>query len=128
MPHPVVHFEIMGKDPAGLSGFYRDAFDWNIPSQPVTGAGGVPDYFMVLPDGEQPPKSGINGGFGGAPQGYGGHVTFYVAVDDVGAALAKIEKLGGTRMLGPVDVPNGPTIALFKDPQGNTVGIVQTPP
>ena len=118
----------MGKDPAALSAFYRDAFDWNIPSQPVAGAGGVPDYFLVMPDGEQPPKSGINGGFGGAPQGYAGHVTFYVAVDDVGAALDKIEKLGGTRMLGPVDVPNGPVIALFKDPQGNTVGIVQMPP
>jgi uncharacterized protein len=125
MPHPVVHFEIMGKDPRTLSAFYRDAFDWDIPDQAVSGGEGVSEYYMVRPDGEQDPKVGINGGFGGTPEGYDGHVTFYVAVDDVGAALDKVERLGGMRMLGPDRVPNGPTIGLFKDPQGNTIGLVQ---
>ena len=80
-----------------------------------------------MPDGEQPPKAGINGGFGVLPPGYAGHVTFYIAVDDVGAALEKVEKLGGMRMLGPDQVPNGPVIGLFKDPQGNTIGVVAVP-
>jgi predicted enzyme related to lactoylglutathione lyase len=126
MAHPVIHFEIMGKDPASLGAFYRNAFGWNIPVDPVEGGGGV-TYYLVLPDGEQPPKSGINGGFGAAPAGYDGHVTFYIGVDDVGAALDKIERLGGMRMLGPQAVPNGPVIALFKDPQGNTIGLAQLP-
>jgi uncharacterized protein len=126
MPNPVVHFEIIGKDPKALGSFYRDAFEWNIPAQPVAGGTGVAEYFMVLPDGEQTPKFGINGGFGSLPAGYGGHVTFYIAVDDVGAALEKVEKLGGTRMLGPDQVPNGPVIGLFKDPQGNTIGLVKS--
>lgn len=127
MPNPVVHFEIMSKNPQGLNAFYRDAFGWEIPEQSVPGGAGVPDYYLVAPDGEQPPKSGINGGFGGTPEGYEGHVTFYVGVDDVAAALEKIEKLGGTRMMGPDQVPNGPVIALFTDPQGHTIGLVQTP-
>jgi predicted enzyme related to lactoylglutathione lyase len=125
MPNPVVHFEIISKDPAGLSAFYREAFGWSIPDQPVSGGTGVQDYYLVSPDGEQPPKTGINGGFGTLPPGYDGHVTFYIAVDDVGAALEQIEKLGGTRMLGPDHVPNGPVIGLFKDPQGNTIGVVE---
>jgi uncharacterized protein len=127
MPHPVVHFEIIGKDPAALGAFYREAFDWTIPEQPVAGGAGVPNYYLVMPDGEQPPKAGINGGFGALPPGYAGHVTFYIAVDDVGAALEKVEKLGGMRMLGPDHVPNGPVIGLFKDPQGSTIGVVALP-
>jgi predicted enzyme related to lactoylglutathione lyase len=125
MPNPVVHFEILSKDPDALNAFYRQSFDWSIDSQPVSGGEGVPKYFMVRPDGQQDPKVGINGGFGGVPEGYSGHVTFYVAVDNVGMALEKIEKLGGTRMMGPDQVPNGPVIGLFADPQGHTVGLVE---
>jgi uncharacterized protein len=125
VPNPVVHFEIMTKDPKALCAFYRDAFDWPIDGEhPIGGGSGVSDYFLVAPDGEQPPKAGINGGFGSLPPGHGGHVTFYIAVDDVGAALDKVERLGGKRMMGPDQVPDGPIIGLFQDPQGHTVGVV----
>jgi len=127
MINPVVHFEIITKDPESLNAFYREAFDWKIDSQPVSGGQGVAKYFMARPDGEAEPKVGINGGIGSPPEGYDGHVTFYVAVESVGAALEKIEKLGGTRMLGPDQVPGGPVIGLFIDPQGHTVGLVEAP-
>ena len=45
--------------------------------------------------------------------------------DTVGAALDKIELLGGTRMMGPDQVPNGPVIGLFLDPQGHAIGLVE---
>lgn len=125
MPNPVVHFEILGKDPEALNAFYRGAFGWNIDSQPAAGGEGVAKYFMARPDGQPEPKVGINGGIGGAPDDYAGHVTFYVGVDDVGATLEKIEKLGGTRMMGPDHVPNGPVIGLFLDPQGHPIGLVE---
>ena len=67
---------------------------------------------------------GIGGGVGTVPEGYDGHVTFYVQVPDVGAALEKAETLGGKRMMGPDSVPNGPTIGLFSDPQGHVIGLV----
>ncbi len=41
------------------------------------------------------------------------------------AALAKAESLGGNRTMGPDQVPEGPVIGLFQDPDGNTVGVVQ---
>lgn len=126
MPNPVVHFEIMSKEPKKLAQFYNDAFEWKIDTfDPSAGGAGVPEYFMIKPTGEDTPTRNINGGLGAPPEGYSGHVTFYIAVDDVGASLAKIEQLGGKRMMGPDKVPNGPVIGLFTDPNGNTIGLVE---
>ncbi len=60
----------------------------------------------------------------GAPEEYDGHVTIYVEVPDVEAALASAEKLGGTRMMGPDKVMDGLTIGLFQDPEGHTIGVL----
>jgi uncharacterized protein len=125
MPNPVVHFEIIGRDPEATSEFYRKAFDWTIPEQPGAGANGVTTYFYVLPDGKQPPEKGINGGFGSPPDDYDGHVTFYVGVADVAEALKKIESLGGTTMMEARQAPDGPVVGMFQDPQGNTIGLVE---
>jgi uncharacterized protein len=69
---------------------------------------------------------GIGGGVGGMPEGQPGHVTFYVQVPDIEAALKKAEKLGATRLMGPDKVPDGPTLGLFADPEGFVVGVVDT--
>ncbi|HEY2945010.1 MAG TPA: VOC family protein [Vicinamibacteria bacterium] len=113
MGNPVVHFEVVGRDAGALQGFYREAFGWRIEPQ-------VPGYAMALPNAED----GINGGVGAAPNG-AGHVTFYVEVQDLSAALGRIETLGGRRVAGPMDVPGGPSIALFSDPEGHVVGLVK---
>lgn len=124
--HPVIHFEIVSKDPDALGKFFADAFGWTLNAQTYPAGAGIEKYVMALPTGEEMPEGyGINGGFGSAPEGYDGHVTFYVRVDDVEAALQKVESLGGTRMMGPEKVPGGgPTIGLFKDPQGHVIGVV----
>ena len=67
---------------------------------------------------------GIGGGISGGPEGYEGHVTVYVQVPDVEAALAKAESLGGTRMMGPDDVMESLTIGLFTDPEGHVIGVM----
>ncbi len=41
------------------------------------------------------------------------------------AALATAERLGGSRSMGPDQVPDGPVIGQFRDPDGNTVAVVQ---
>lgn len=119
MKHPVVHFEIMGQDVAKLRRFYGDVFGWTI-ADPMPQSG--IEYSLVDPVPGH--KHGISGGFGKAPEGYGGHVTFYVVVNDVGEALDTVEANGGTRMMGPDQVPGGPVIGLFHDPEGHTVGVV----
>jgi predicted enzyme related to lactoylglutathione lyase len=114
MGNPVVHFEVVGKDAQALQSFYKDAFDWQMETA-------IPNYTIAHPGGE----GGINGGIGATMDGGAGHVTFYVAVSDLEAALSKIEGLGGSTVMEPSDVPEGPRIAMFADPEGHLVGLVK---
>src|SRR5579859_1469654 len=115
MASPVTHFEIVGKDAKRLQSFYRDAFGWE-----VVPAG--PAYAMVHPGGED----GINGGVGSAPEGGGAsRVTVYVEVNDLDATLDTVVSLGGRRLAGPTDVPGGPSIALFADPESHVIGLTR---
>lgn len=118
MSNPVVHFEIMSKDSKSLKAFYARAFGWDIKAASA-GMEEV-EYSIVERNGQ-----GIGGGIGSAPSGYEGHLTFYVGVPKIEDALAQIVELGGSTMMGPMDVPNGPRVALFRDPQNNLVGLVQ---
>jgi predicted enzyme related to lactoylglutathione lyase len=121
MGQPVVHFEIMGKDGEKLRSYYSELFGWEID------ADNPMNYGIVQRDGNTGADGvGIGGGVGAAPEGYDGHVTFYIEVPDVEAALAQAESLGGKRMMGPDKVPNGPEIGLFNDPEGHVVGVVKT--
>jgi predicted enzyme related to lactoylglutathione lyase len=111
MSSPLIHFEVAGKDPAKLQGFFGDLFDWNVDAtNPL-------HYGLVNLSGD------VGGGIGPAPDGQPGHAMFYVGVDDVEAAMQKAESLGGSRVFGPMDVPEGPTIGHFADPEGNVVGL-----
>jgi uncharacterized protein len=121
MGQPVVHFEVMGKDADKLGNYYSELFGWDID------ADNPMNYGMVQRDGNTNAEgAGIGGGIGAAPEGYAGHVTFYVEVPDIEAALAKAESLGGSRMMGPSKVGEQVEIGLFNDPEGHTVGVVKT--
>ena len=112
MANPVTWFEIIGKDRGKLQKFYGDLFGWKID------ANNPMQYGIVAAD-----APGIAGGICqamGPPL-----VTFYVSAPDLAAALKKAERLGGKTVLEPHDVPNGPQIALFSDPDGNVVGLVK---
>jgi predicted enzyme related to lactoylglutathione lyase len=114
MPNPVIHFEVLGKDAEALQSFYGQVFDWQL--NPV-----MPTYAMVSTGGDDD----VAGGVGATPDGSDGHVTFYVEVDDLGGALQQIESAGGRTVQPPMDVPGGPSIALFADPEGHVVGLVK---
>src|SRR5437870_214027 len=112
MPQPVTHFEIHGKDGKRLQQFYASLFDWNVD------ANNPMEYGMV---------SGSDGGIGGGiTKDERSMVTFYVSVPDLNAALKKAESLGGTTVQPPMDVPGGPSVAMFSDPEGNQIGLVKT--
>jgi predicted enzyme related to lactoylglutathione lyase len=121
MGQPVVHFEIVGKDAQKLWSYYSGLFGWEIDADNPMNYGLVPREGNVTEDG-----IGIGGGIGPGPEGYPGHVTFYVRVPDVEAALAKAESLGGTRVMGPENVMDNLVIGLFTDPEGHVVGVVNT--
>jgi predicted enzyme related to lactoylglutathione lyase len=116
---PVVHFEVIAKDPEKIQSYYSELFGWEIDSDNPVNYGVVQREGNTNPDG-----IGIGGGVGGGPEGYDGHATFYVEVPDVEAALAKAESLGGSRMMGPRKVMDSIEIGLFNDPEGHVVGVV----
>jgi uncharacterized protein len=121
MGQAVVHFEVVGKDGERLQQYYGDLFGWNINADNPMQYGMVDGKDNKTSDG----STGIGGGVGQGPEGYEGHVTFYVEVPDVEASLAKAEELGGTRMMGPDKPMEGLEIGLFTDPEGHTIGVVK---
>ena len=120
MGEPVVHFEIIRKDAEKLQRYYADLFGWEIDADNPMRYGIVPREGNTNAEGV-----GIGGGVGTGPEGYGGHVTFYIEVPDVEAALAKAESLGGTRMMGP-ETMDQVELGQFTDPEGHLIGVVKS--
>ena len=122
---PVVHFEVIGTNLATLDEFYGTLFGWKLDTNNPVGYGVIAREDNLSADGV-----GIGGGMMALPpemaQGSNGHVTWYVEVPDVAAALARVEELGGKRLQGPDTVPGGgPTLGQFADPEGHLIGVVQ---
>jgi len=115
MAAPVVHFEIMGRAGSGaaLQDFYGKLFEWKVNAD-------NPMKYGLVEKGEV----GIGGGIGEAPEGRPGHATIYVAVPDTDEYLKKAEALGGKICVPTTVIPGMVTFAMFTDPQGNMIGLV----
>ena len=116
MANPVMHFEVMAAENLEeVRAFYAGVFGWKIDANKPMNYGLVDTQSGGL---------GIGGGIGKPMMGPS-YVTFYVHVDDLAATLATIEKSGGSAVMQPMEVPGqGLSIAMFKDPAGNLVGLV----
>ena len=124
MAQPVVHFEIIGRDPQRLRDFYGALFGWEFDtSAPVSAAVSGPDDYGFTEPGGAGEGPGIPGGVGGGPD-YPPRVIFYVGVEAVEATLQRAENLGGraSARAGPRPKP-GLVIGHFTDPEGNLVGV-----
>ena len=116
MGAPVVHFEIStGGDPAELHQFYRDLFEWEID------ANNPMRYGIVRTNA----GTGIDGGIGAPEPGGSPSICFYVQVDQIDPTLAAIEAAGGKTLMPRTVLPGMVTLAMFADPQGNVVGLVE---
>jgi predicted enzyme related to lactoylglutathione lyase len=102
--HPVVHFEIGCRDLAATKSFYQKMFDWPIDESYQIGEAGIAGHLNSL---------------GHEPQHY---ILFYVQVEDVAAAIARAESLGGKKLVGPVAIPTG-TFAWIYDTEQNVIGL-----
>lgn len=112
MSNHVTWFEVTGQDAASLRQFYAGLFGWKY--QIPTGM----DYGMT-----DCADTGIAGGVGKAMQGPGG-VTFYVTVDDINATLSQAEAAGGKTLMPRTEMPDV-TLAMFADPEGHAIGLVE---
>ena len=111
--------ELGTTDADGAQHFYEEVFGWTTSdmgpeyggyrtfNRGDTGIAGL----MALPDASMQP-----------------HWQPYVAVEDVDATAAKADELGAATLVEPMDVPNVGRIAVVRDPQGATFGIIKPNP
>jgi predicted enzyme related to lactoylglutathione lyase len=109
---PVVHWEIVARNPAAQAAFYRALFHWDISEGDV----------MAIQPGLGGPEPGPAGHI---RRGDTGSVSLYVQVADLSASLAQAAKLGAKIKSEPFDIPSGPTLAFIEDPEGNALALVQ---
>jgi len=103
MPAPIVFFDIAGPDAAKLKSFYSGVFGWSIDAANAIKTGALDGTLR-----QDPPEK-----------------ILYVGVPDIDAALAEIKAAGGTVDVPRTVVPNVVIFALFKDPAGNRMGLVE---
>lgn len=122
MSDRVVHFEIPYEDGDRARAFYGEAFGWDLQ------AWSEGEYTLVTtgPTGESGASEPgfINGGMFEREAPLGSPVIV-IAVDDIDASLATVERLGGTTVVAKQPVGDMGWAAYFKDPEGNLMGLFQ---
>jgi predicted enzyme related to lactoylglutathione lyase len=122
MGQPIVHFEIIGRNPSNLRHFYADLFGWTFETEGPAAKKVLGDYGFVAPT-MTSAGYGIPGGVGGGP-GFEDRVLFYVGVPDVEAALCSAEEQGGSRISGPYQERGSDlVVGMFADPEGHVIGV-----
>ncbi|MBI4415048.1 MAG: VOC family protein [Candidatus Kerfeldbacteria bacterium] len=118
----VVHFEIPADDVERASAFYTNVFGWGMQSMPDMG------YTLIrtvdVDEKTQMPKEAgaINGGMFKRTAELPVPVIT-IGVDDVDAALKKVDAKGGAILRGKMPVGDMGFVAYFKDTEGNVVGL-----
>ena len=118
----VVHFEVPFEDQERAAGFYAGAFGWQLQAIPEM------SYVMVTtgptrPLGGGPEEPGfVNGGMLARSAEVTAPVVT-IEVDDVAAALAEVERLGGRTVEGRTPVGDMGWSGYFRDTEGNLMGL-----
>lgn len=115
MGSPVVHWELMSRDPARVAAFYEKVFDWKVQDRPEL------NYRIV----ETGAKAGINGGIVKPPhpEPWPGNMTMYIDVDDLAAYRKRIVAAGGKILVEEQAVPGMGKLSLFTDVEGRMMGL-----
>ena len=125
--NPVVHFEMPYDDASRMTRFYEAAFGWKTQA---LGAD-MGHYVLATTSAETRRAStdhpgAINGGFYPKnPEWPAQHPSVVIAVDDIGAAMAKVREAGGTVLGDPMEIPGiGRYVSLY-DTEGNRVSMLE---
>ncbi len=123
MGNPVVHFELLSKDPARIGDFYQRLFGWKITARPEF------NYSIVEPDAQGDMK-GISGGIfkPDQPEPWSTPTTMYVLVDDLAAYGKRVVEAGGKLLMEEQQVPGMGAFTLFADPEGRMMGLWRAAP
>lgn len=115
--HKIVHIELSAKDRKALSKFYAEIFGWQM------------EHIDEMNYTTFKAGDGVAGGFNPVTESNpAGTVTIYIETDDVTASLNDVEKAGGTIVSPEMEIPNTGKFGLFRDPQGNMIGLYKAYP
>ena len=120
-PHGTpIWYELVTADHDRAKAFYEGVVGWTIGGRPP----GDVDYRMIAaPDGQVGGIMALTDAMtsGGAKPGW----VFYLGVDDVDAAVAKLSAGGGAVLMPAFDLPGVGRMAFVADPQGNAFYIMR---
>jgi predicted enzyme related to lactoylglutathione lyase len=118
MAHPISWIEVSAQEWQQMADFYQGVFGWPYKRFEEMN-------YTTADTGEGSVGVGYNQVTEGQPAG---SVTVYIDTDDVGDSLDKIKAHGGEVVMEPYPVPTVGMIAMFKDPTGNVLGLIQPEP
>jgi predicted enzyme related to lactoylglutathione lyase len=113
MGNPVVHWQILSKNPDATAKFYGKLFGWKVNDANSLG------YRIVSTESGR----GIDGGIWPCPAEGHDLVQLFVEVDDVDSSVAQAVKLGAQVIVPKSQLPDGDTLAIVLDPVGQPFGI-----
>src|SRR4051812_5951869 len=109
MANPVMHWQILTKQPKKLEAFYSALFGWKVSGDNPLG------YRQV----ETSSREGIDGGLWPISENEGhSMVQLFIRVDDLKAQVQKAETLGAHIVIPPQTLPGGDEMAVAVDPDG----------
>jgi predicted enzyme related to lactoylglutathione lyase len=103
---PVVYFSVFGPDGSALQNFYRAVFDWQIAANGDVATTVTPPLTATIAEGAA-------------------EVIVYVGVENISATLERVVAHGGSVRFPRFEVPGRVVLGVFKDPAGNSVGLVE---
>jgi hypothetical protein len=111
-PAPIVFLDIVGPELPRQAQFYREVFGWQSDAGgnfSVSAAAPLRGVLRVEDPKENPTAERV----------------VYLGVPDINATLAAIAAHGGKTVLPRLEVPGVAILALFTDPAGNRMGLVE---
>ncbi|HWK46695.1 MAG TPA: VOC family protein [Stellaceae bacterium] len=109
--------ELFTSDREAAFGFYADLFGWTKAEAMDMGPMGI---YQIFARGDQP----IGGMMTKPEEMPVSFWRYYFNVDNITAAVARVEAAGGQILLGPIEVPGGSWIINGSDPQGAQFALV----
>lgn len=115
--HPAVMFEVIAADAAQIAAFYTAVFGWSY----EIGTGNF--RYIHFPAGTPPLLGGIGQADPDVP-GFAPGRNFYLLVDALEPVLERALAAGAQPLMPPTAI-DGYRFAMFTDPEGNPIGIVE---
>ncbi len=129
--NPVVHFEMPYEDKDRLASFYEQAFGWRMNQTGPEMGDYVVAHTTETDENNMVKKPGnINGGFYPKSMATGGPAqpSVVIAVEDIKAAMEKVNASGGKVIGEPVEIPTVGKYVSFTDTEGNRASLLQPMP